>query len=93
MIMSPCTHETLGRSAVAAQCPQCLLQVGLMADAEITAIREGAGPTDEQAALTPGVTIAERFRVTAFIGRGGMGEIYRADDLKLGQSVALHGAH
>jgi hypothetical protein len=30
-----------------------------------------------------------RYRVVALAGKGGMGEVYRADDLKLGQSVAL----
>ena len=33
--------------------------------------------------------IGTRYRMIGLIGRGGMGEVYRAEDLKLGQPVAL----
>ncbi|MEM7584973.1 MAG: tetratricopeptide repeat protein [Acidobacteriota bacterium] len=37
----------------------------------------------------PGTVLGERYRVVNALGRGGMGEVYRADDLELGDSVAL----
>jgi len=39
--------------------------------------------------FAPGTILAERYRVVALVGRGGMGEVYRADDLRLGKPVAL----
>src|SRR3984893_8177247 len=39
--------------------------------------------------FTPGQIIADRYRVVALAGRGGMGEVYRAEDLELSQIVAI----
>src|SRR5204863_5260167 len=48
------------------------------------------GPlTPASSRFAPGSIIAGRYRLVALLGRGGMGEVYRADDLTLDHPVAL----
>ena len=46
----------------------------------------GAPP---QTTLSPGAMVDDRFRIDAMIGAGGMGEVYSAEDLRLGGRVAV----
>jgi Protein kinase domain len=43
----------------------------------------------DQANFVPGAVLAGRYRIVGLLGRGGMGEVYRADDLKLALPVAI----
>jgi hypothetical protein len=69
------------------------------ADPASPAQRGGSGPRPAppshasdfgyEARYVPGTTLLDRYRIVSPLGKGGMGEVYRADDLKLGQTVAL----
>ncbi len=43
----------------------------------------------DEGRFPPGTLLTQRYRVVSLLGRGGMGEVYRANDLLLGQVVAL----
>src|SRR5580698_6974329 len=46
-------------------------------------------PSGAAERFPPGTLLASRYPIVSRLGKGGMGEVFRADDLVLGQPVAL----
>src|SRR6202167_214674 len=61
---------------------------GFLSRAAVPGIAPFSSPSQSQSFL-PDDLVAERFRIIRFLARGGMGEVYEAEDIELHERVAL----
>jgi WD40 repeat protein len=87
-----CGSELSQDPGSAGLCPGCILELALESPSLMAELEaEGEAPTQTYSpeGFSPGQVLGRRYRIRSLVGRGGMGEVWRATDLKLRVDVAL----